>query len=143
MLASFRSFEEINAWKEARELVSLIYKYSKHENFKNDFGFKDQITRASISIMNNIAEGFERQNKKEFIRFLLIAKGSAGEIRSMLYLTLDLNYISPKDYNLANNLVVSIIKKLSSLINYLQNQIGISSVREEQEEYNTFKTLNP
>ncbi len=83
-------FEEIISWQKSKELTLLIY-----SGFKNckDFSFKNQIERASISIMNNIAEGFERQTNKEFKNFLYIAKGSCGEVRSMLGIAIDLNYI--------------------------------------------------
>ena len=82
-----KSFEDIIAWKKAKELNLLIYR-----NFRNrrDFSFRDQIQRASVSIMNNIAEGFERGGNKEFKNFLFIAKGSCAEVRSMLILALDL-----------------------------------------------------
>src|ERR1035437_7570561 len=88
-------FEEIIAWKKARELTINIY-----STFKSckDFSFKNQIERAAVSIMNNIAEGFERQTNKEFRNFLFIAKGSSGEVRSMLALSLDLRYISEQQY---------------------------------------------
>lgn len=84
-------FEDIVVWQKAKDLTNEIY--SIFDNSK-DFGFKSQIQRASISIMNNIAEGFERKSNKEFKQFLFIAKGSAGEVRSMLHLALDLNFIS-------------------------------------------------
>lgn len=84
-------FENIIAWKKAKELTQEVY-----EEFRSnrDFGFRDQIQRASVSIMNNIAEGFERKGNKEFKNFLFIAKGSSAEVRSMLYLASDLKYIS-------------------------------------------------
>ena len=83
-------FEEIIAWKKSKELVVEIYKEFKD---KKDYSFKDQIQRATVSIMNNIAEGFERGTDKELIHFLYIAKGSCGETRSMLYTAHDLQYI--------------------------------------------------
>jgi four helix bundle protein len=88
-------FEDIIAWQKAKGLTVQIY--SLFENSK-DFGFKDQIQRASVSVMNNIAEGFERKGNKEFAYFLYIAKGSCGEVRSMLILAKELNKISEKDY---------------------------------------------
>jgi len=86
-----KKFEDISSWKKSKELVLLIY-----ETFKDskDFGFKNQIERASVSVMNNIAEGFERQTNNEFKHFLYMAKGSVGEVRSMLYLALDLDKIN-------------------------------------------------
>jgi len=88
----FDRFEDIIAWQKAKELTIQVYQL--FENSK-DFGFKDQIQRASVSVMNNIAEGFERKSNNEFKQFLFIAKGSCGEVRSMLYLAKELNKISP------------------------------------------------
>lgn len=94
----------------------LIYK-----NFQNcgDFSFRDQIQIASVSIMNNIAEGFERQTNKEFARFLYIAKGSAGEVRSMLYLAVKLEHVSRENFNKFYSLSIEISKLLSGLIKTL------------------------
>ena len=83
-------FEEIEAWQTARELTRLIYEYTEDGKFARDFGLKDQIRRASVSIMSNIAEGFESQTQAQFIRYLGIAKASAGEVRSQLYVVRDL-----------------------------------------------------
>lgn len=106
-------FEDIIAWKKAGELTVEIYKI--FEDIK-DYSFRDQIRRASVSIMNNIAEGFERKSNKEFIRFLYIAKGSCAEVRSMLYLAVRFNYISKKDFNLFYNKNLEISKIISGLI---------------------------
>lgn len=84
-------FEDIIAWQKAKELTRVVYREFQSSR---DFGFRDQIQRASVSIMNNIAEGFERKGNKEFKNFLFIAKGSCAEVRSMLYLAFDLNYIT-------------------------------------------------
>ena len=81
----YKQFEDLPVWQESRDLVKQIYELTSKSCFQKDFGFKDQIQRASISIMNNIAEGFEKDNNTEFIRFLYFSKGSAGEVRSMLY----------------------------------------------------------
>ena len=91
----FDRFEDIIAWQKAKELTIQVYQL--FENSK-DFGFKDQIQRASVSVMNNIAEGFERKSNNEFKHFLFIAKGSCGEVRSMLYLAKELNKISNDDF---------------------------------------------
>lgn len=109
-------FEDIIAWRKAEELTLLIYKIFKDNK---DFGFKDQIQRASVSIMNNIAEGFERRGDKEFKHFLFIAKGSCGEVRSMLYLALKLEYISEKDFGQFYNLSMEVSRMLSGFIKTL------------------------
>jgi len=82
-------FEDLEAWQIARELTNQIYTITKKESIRRDYGFVDQIRRAVISIMNNIAEGFERGSNKDFVKFLFIARGSAGEVLSMLYVGLD------------------------------------------------------
>lgn len=110
------NFEDIIAWQKGKELSILIYKIFKNNR---DFSFKDQVQRASISICNNIAEGFERRSNKEFKHFLYIAKGSCGEVRSMLYLALELNYISKQDYKSMNDLSLDISKLLSGFIKTL------------------------
>ncbi len=109
-------FEEILSWQKAKELCLIIY-----SEFKDcrDFGFRDQIQRASVSIINNIAEGFERRGNKEFKKYLFIAKGSCGEVRSMLYLSNDLNYISTEKQNYLLKLSLEISKLLSGLIKTL------------------------
>ncbi len=109
-------FEDILSWQKAKELSLGIYSEFEH---CRDFGFKDQIQRASVSIMNNIAEGFERKSNKEFKQFLFIAKGSCGEVRSMLYLCSDLKYLSLEKQNYLLKLSLDISKLLSGLIKTL------------------------
>jgi four helix bundle protein len=109
-------FEDIIAWQKAKEMTILIY-----NNFKDskDFGFKDQIQRAGVSVMNNIAEGYERKTNNEFRQFLYIAKGSCGEVRSMLYLVKELNTISEDTFKKLYSLAEEISKILSGLIKTL------------------------
>ena len=110
-------FEDIIAWQKAKEMTLLIYTYLK--NLK-DFSFRDQICRASVSIMNNIAEGFERKSDNEFKHFLYIAKGSCGEVRSMLHLAVELGFITKEEYNNLKNLSNEISKMISGLIKSLK-----------------------
>jgi four helix bundle protein len=109
-------FEDILAWQKGKDLTLAVYVV-----FKNckDFSFKNQIERASVSIMNNIAEGFERRTNKELKNFLFIAKGSAGEVRSMLNLGLELRYFSEKDFKKMYDLTLEISKLLSGFIKTL------------------------
>lgn len=111
-----KSFEEMVVWQKAKMLTLKIYK-----DFKKikDFGFKDQIQRASVSIMNNVAEGFERSGNKEFKHFLFMAKGSCAEVRSMLYLAYELNYLQKNQFEELINLSLEISKMLSGLIKTL------------------------
>jgi len=109
-------FEDIIAWQKSDRLTRNIYLH-----FRNcrDYGFKDQIQRASVSIMNNIAEGFERRTNKEFINFLYIAKGSSGEVRSMLNLALEFKYITKSQFQEDYDLAVEISKIISGFIKTL------------------------
>ncbi|MCK4891273.1 MAG: four helix bundle protein [Candidatus Pacebacteria bacterium] len=111
-------FEDIIAWQKSKELTVDIY-----QQFRDcrDFGFKNQIERAAVSVMNNIAEGFERRGDKEFKHFLFIAKGSCGEVRSMLYLALELKYLSKDDFKKLYNLSIEISKLLSGFIKTLRS----------------------
>lgn len=109
-------FEDILIWQKAKELVIEIYKIFLHNR---DFSFRDQIQRAAISIMNNIAEGFERKTNNEFRNFLFIAKGSCGEVRSMLYLARELNYLRQAEFDNFYRVSVEISKMLSGLIKTL------------------------
>lgn len=112
----FNSFEEIVIWRKSKELVLDIYELFR---LNKDYSFKDQIKRAAVSIMNNIAEGFERKGNKEFKKFLYIAKGSCGEVRSMLYLAKDLKYSDEKQHLILFNKSIEISKMLSGLIKTL------------------------
>lgn len=109
-------FEDIIAWQKAKALTIDIYSTFKDSK---DFGFRDQIQRASVSIMNNIAEGFERKGDKELGRFLFIAKGSCGEVRSMLYLAFELNYLTKEKTRELYDLSLEISRLLSGLIKTL------------------------
>lgn len=110
----------MEVWQLARNLVKEIYEHTNKESFNKDFALKNQISRSSISIMSNVAEGFERKSNKEFVQYLFIAKGSAGEVRSQLYIALDLQYINEKEFKDLFEKVEKISKSLSGLIKYLK-----------------------
>lgn len=110
-------FEDIIAWQKAKLLTIDIYKTFK--TYK-DYGFRDQVQRASVFIMNNIAEGFERKSDKEFSRFLFIAKGSCGEVRSMIHLAYELDYMSKENSRKYYDLSVEISKLISGFIKTLK-----------------------
>ena len=123
-MAKFNSFEEIISWQKARELNKEIYYLTNTNNsFSKDFGLRDQIRKSSISISSNIAEGFERETTKEFIRFLYIAKASAGEFRSQLYLAFDLKYIINEEFEKLKLKVNEVSKLISGLIKYLSSTL--------------------
>lgn len=109
-------FEDIKAWQKSKELTILLYKIFKDSK---DYPFRDQIQRASVSIMNNIAEGYERSSNKELKYFLFIAKGSSGEVRSMLALAQELGYLTNSEYKKSYTLTEEISKTLSGFIKKL------------------------
>ncbi len=118
-MASFEKFEDLEVWQEARKLVKAIYQATQAGTFARDQGLRGQIQRAAVSVMSNIAEGFERSGNKEFTHFLYLAKDSAGEVRSQLYVALDLGYFDQKSFTALNGSVLSISKQLSGFIKYL------------------------
>jgi four helix bundle protein len=118
------SFEDLKVWQDSREFVNSIYELTSTNEIKKDYGLKDQIQRAAVSIMNNIAEGFERNNNREFIMFLKYSKGSAGEVRSMLYVALDLGYISKDSFEKNYNSAINIITQISNFIKYLRTYVA-------------------
>lgn len=98
-MAKFKKFEEIQAWQKARKATTEIYKLTNKGDFSKDFGLREQIRRASVSIMANIAEGHGRRTNLEFANFLNISRGSAAEVQSHLYVALDLNYINRNEFD--------------------------------------------
>jgi len=115
-----KTFEEMPVWQKARELVNFIYRVTRKQDVCKDFSLVDQIRRAVISVMSNIAEGFERGSNTEFIQFLFIAKGSAGEVRTQLYIAFDLGYITQADFEEGMKLCLDVSGQLSGLIQYLK-----------------------
>jgi four helix bundle protein len=121
-MSTFKRFEEIESWKKARELSRRVYDVSKAGAFQKDFGLKDQIRRACVSVMSNIAEGFERNSGNEFFRFLAIAKGSAGEVRSQLYVASDQGYLSQSEFEELHRIAVETSRLIAGLMNYLDTK---------------------
>ena len=123
-MATFRKFEEIDAWRKARELVKAVYAITGKGTFSKDFGLRDQIPRASVSTMSNVAEGYERDGVKEFIQFLSIAKGSAGEVKSQLYVAVDQGYFTRAEFENLATLADETGNMIAGLMAYLK-QSGI------------------
>jgi len=115
-----KQFEDLPVWEDARKLTKQVYDITKKNKFKNDFRLKGQIQSSSVSVMSNIAEGFENQSKKQFIRYLFIARGSCGELRSQFYVCYDVGYINDKLMQKLKNEATSISKQCSGLIRYLE-----------------------
>jgi len=123
-----QNFEDLNVWKQARQLTQEVYRLTKTEKFSRDFGLRDQIRRAAISVMSNIAEGFERGGNQEFLQFLYVAKASCGEVRSQLYVALDQGYATPTE---TEKLLPS-FKRLSGMISNLITYMRQSDMRGEK-----------
>jgi four helix bundle protein len=118
-----KSFEEFEVWKAGRDIVRQVYCLNRREAFAPDFELKNQIRRAAISIISNIAEGYDSQTKKVFIRHLGIAKGSLGEVRSQLYAALDQKYITEAEFQSLAELCRRTSRQLSSFISYLNRNL--------------------
>lgn len=120
MKGKIERFEDIDAWQKARKLTKSIYKITSDGNFSRDYGLRDQIRRASVSIMSNVAEGFERDGNKEFIHFLSIAKGSAAEVRAQLYVALDAGYFDQNNFNILYDLAGETGRLIGGFMRYLK-----------------------
>lgn len=134
---SIKYFEDLSVWKLSRELTNRIYKITADGRFSKDFGLCDQIRRAAVSIMSNIAEGFERGGNQEFVQFLSIAKGSCGEVRSQLYVAIDQNYIDNKE----GTQLIEDFKKLSIMINNLIEYLKRSNYKGTKYKRPPFKSM--
>ncbi|MFH5831626.1 four helix bundle protein [Halalkalibaculum sp. DA3122] len=119
-MASVEKFEDLDIWRESRILVNKIYELTRQEKFDKDFGLKDQIRRSSVSVMNNISEGFESRTVKQFIDYLGRSKASCGETRSILYVALDCKYITDEQFKECYELATKISRKTYRFIQYLE-----------------------
>lgn len=119
-MATIKKFEEIESWKKARELTKQVYRVSKKAPFSSDFSLRDQIRRAAVSVMSNIAEGFDRSGTGEFVQFLATAKGSAAEVRCQLYVALDQNYIDEDEFGNLSSLASDTANIIGGFMNYLR-----------------------
>ena len=122
-MSTVKSFEELTIWQEARELTNRIYIFSKRFPKEELYGLTSQIRRVSVSIMSNIAEGFNRRSTKEFINFLIISRASISEVQNDLYISLDLNYINKEDFETIYNHAQKISMSINKLITYLRSQV--------------------
>ncbi|HEX2928340.1 MAG TPA: four helix bundle protein [Candidatus Binatia bacterium] len=120
-----KNFEDLEIWKIARRLTQEVYTLARTSKLSRDYNLRDQMQRAAVSIMSNIAEGFERGGNQEFVQFLYVAKASCGELRSQLYVTLDQKYIDPQ----AANEMTMTLKQLSMMIKHLIDHLKQSGMR--------------
>ena len=125
-MGTVKRFEDFEVWKAARILANLVYDLTETPTFRKDFGLCDQLRRAAVSVLSNIAEGFERGIDTEFCRFLVIAKGSAGEVRAQLYLALDRKLAPEDSIRNAGTQAVLVSRNLSNFIAYLKRSIDDS-----------------
>jgi len=121
-MATIRHIEDIQAWRKARELVREIYKTCAEGALKKDFGLTDQLRRAAVSSMSNVAEGFGRKSDKDFARFLDMAKGSVVEVQSLLYVALDVHYIDEQEFQRLNQLADETAPLVGGLTSYLRRR---------------------
>jgi four helix bundle protein len=118
-MATIQRFEDIEAWQTARELTKFVYHLSGKGDFARDFGLRDQMRRASVSVMSNIAEGYESRTPALFIDFLGRAKGSAGELRAQAYVALDVGFITSEEFNKLFELCDKSVRQISNFMSYL------------------------
>jgi four helix bundle protein len=115
-------FEDLIAWQKARQLTSEIYRITLHSEFARDFGLRDQIRRAAVSVMSNIAEGIERGSRGEFHQFLVVAKASCAEVRSQLYVAQDVGYINQETFDIVNSSTSELSRIIGGLRAAVQKQ---------------------
>jgi len=130
-MTTAKRFEELDVWKRSKESTNLIYRYSTDGSFSRDFGLRDQMRRASVSIMSNIAEGFESQTQATFIQYLSRAKGSASEVSAQLYITHEQGYLTNDEFESVKSLAEICSKQLAQFIKYLESQPNARRVRED------------
>lgn len=128
-------FEDLRCWQEARQLVKNIYQLTAFGKLSKDYGLKDQLQRASVSIMINIAEGFSRYHKKEFIRFLNISQSSASEVKSLLYIICDLEYVEKSKIDHLQSRCEKTKALTLSLLKYVSLQLQTNSISEPLPQY--------
>lgn len=119
-MSKIEKFEDLIAWQKSKSFAIKIYSATDEGKFAKDFGLRDQIRRASISIVSNIAEGFERKGNKEFLQFLFISLGSVAEVKTQLVISFELNYISKEKFDELNELIIEIQKIIKGLVSYMK-----------------------
>jgi four helix bundle protein len=134
-MSTITRFEEIEAWKTARELTRMVYGLTDQGHFARDFGLKNQIQRASVSITSNIAEGFESNTQAQFLAYLGHAKASAGEVRCQLYIAMDLRYLTEEQFKQVFELADKSSRQIARFMSYLETHPQSRRLRDEGSEY--------
>jgi four helix bundle protein len=137
-MATIQKFEDLICFAKARELTKSVYR-----EFKDckDYGFKDQITRANVSVLSNIAEGFERGTKSEFLNYLYIAKGSAGEVRAQIYVALDAGYLNMEKFKHLNNLAQECSRLIQSFAEKVKKGMHVGTQFKKLEKDDPMKEI--
>ncbi len=141
-MSDIKTFEDLECWRYARELTRRVYTCTVHAVEAKDYGFADQMRRAAISVMNNIAEGFERDTNADTMKFLFIAKASSGEVRSMTYAGLDLGYFTAEQSEVIRELSIRCSKTTWGLIKCLQSKSNWRSISPPQHSVPSPVTFN-
>jgi len=118
---NIKKFEDIEAWKESRKLIKIIYKFTEKKSLSKDFGLKDQIQRAAVSCASNIAEGFDSGSNQQFIQFLLYSRRSSSEVQSLLYVALDIGYLTEQEFQDSYEQTKTVARLINGFITYLKN----------------------
>ena len=134
-MGSVERFEDLEIWQLSRNLVRYVYELTRKQKFSKDFGLKDQIRRSSVSVMNNISEGFESRTTKRFIDYLGRSKGSCGETRSVSYVAVDCDYITEKEFQKLYDQCVKISGKIRRLMDYLEGYDSNDRVKDVMVSY--------
>jgi four helix bundle protein len=141
-MTTIRRFEDLHIWQAARELVQIVYRHTTQGGFERDFALRDQIRRAVISIMSNIAEGFGAGSDAEFLRFLGYARRSLSETQSQLYIALDLGYITKNDFDITYQKANTAEKQINAFIAYLAKSKSPKTLKEEPPSYKSTGDLS-
>lgn len=135
MAPTVKHFEDLEAWQTARQLTRLVYTLSNEGPFAKDYTLRDQMRRAAVSILSNIAEGFESRTRAQMVDFLGRAKASAGEVRAQSYVAMDLDYLTQTEFENLHDLADKVVRQLHRFIAYLESEPDLRRVREGTEEY--------
>ncbi len=141
-MAGITRFEEIEAWKTARQLTNIVYGLGSQPGFNRDFGLRDQIRRACVSVMSNIAEGFESRTDVQFINFLGMAKASAGEVRAQLYVALDQKYITEEQFKESCSLAETCARQIAKFMSYLETNPRKQRISDDEADYEAYPSTD-